>query len=160
MPFKSNGCASWKERTAIAENQQDLANYSGGDLAMEKRLLVDDAKIDGMILSLKQLASRRSNRQVLLILPTTTAWKSVIKQLLWDYFNHLWIRPDVTVEAGGIAFKSGNKILLKGGKESLLSNLKIVSLWHQALTDNVILLLSIWIITELKPKLLENQRKK
>jgi glutamate-5-semialdehyde dehydrogenase len=41
-----------KERTAIqAENQQDLANYSGGDLAMEKRLLVDDAKIDGMILS-------------------------------------------------------------------------------------------------------------
>jgi glutamate-5-semialdehyde dehydrogenase len=39
-----------------------------------------------------------------------------------------------THEAGGIAFKSGNKILLKGGKE-LLSNLKIVS-WHQALTDN------------------------
>jgi glutamate-5-semialdehyde dehydrogenase len=36
-----------KERTAIqAENQQDLANYSGGDLAMEKRLLVDDAKIE------------------------------------------------------------------------------------------------------------------
>jgi glutamate-5-semialdehyde dehydrogenase len=30
----------------------------------------------------------------------------------------------------------GNKILLKGGKESLLSNLKIVSLWHQALTEN------------------------
>jgi glutamate-5-semialdehyde dehydrogenase len=53
--FKSNGCASWKERTAIkTENQQDLANYSGGDLAMEKRLLVDDAKIDGMILSLQQ----------------------------------------------------------------------------------------------------------
>jgi glutamate-5-semialdehyde dehydrogenase len=42
-------------------------------------------------------------------------------------------RPDVTVEAAGIAFKSGNKILLKGGKESLNSNLKIVELWHQAL---------------------------
>jgi glutamate-5-semialdehyde dehydrogenase len=40
------------------------------------------------------------------------------------------------VEAGGIAFKSGNKILLKGGKESLLSNLKIVALWHQALKEN------------------------
>jgi glutamate-5-semialdehyde dehydrogenase len=39
-----------KERTKTT-NQQDLANYSGGDLAMEKRLLVDDAKIDGMILS-------------------------------------------------------------------------------------------------------------
>jgi glutamate-5-semialdehyde dehydrogenase len=54
--------ASEKERTAIqTENQQDLANYSGGD-HMEKRLLVDDAKIDGMILSLKQCESRRSNR--------------------------------------------------------------------------------------------------
>jgi hypothetical protein len=30
-------------------------------------------------------------------------------------------------------------ILLKGGKESLLSNLKIV-VWHQALTDNKIAL--------------------
>jgi glutamate-5-semialdehyde dehydrogenase len=40
-----------QERTVIkATNQQDLANYSG-DLAMEKRLLVDDTKIDGMILS-------------------------------------------------------------------------------------------------------------
>jgi glutamate-5-semialdehyde dehydrogenase len=29
------------------------------------------------------------------------------------------MNPDVTVEAGG-TFKSGNKILLKGGKESLL----------------------------------------
>jgi glutamate-5-semialdehyde dehydrogenase len=35
----------------------------GGDLAMEKRLLVDDAKIDGMILLLKAISeSRRSNR--------------------------------------------------------------------------------------------------
>jgi glutamate-5-semialdehyde dehydrogenase len=47
-------------------------------------------------------------------------------------------RPDVTIEAAGIAFKSGNKILLKGGKESLLSNLKIVSLWHQALEESTI----------------------
>jgi len=45
-------------------------------------------------------------------------------------------RPDVTVEAAGIAFKSGNKILLKGGKESLRSNLKIVELWHQALKED------------------------
>ena len=35
-----------------AINQQDLNNYTGDDLAMEKRLLVDDAKIDGMILAL------------------------------------------------------------------------------------------------------------
>jgi glutamate-5-semialdehyde dehydrogenase len=47
-----------KKRTAIqAENQQDLKLFRWWS-AMEKRLLVDDAKIDGMILSLKQLASQ------------------------------------------------------------------------------------------------------
>jgi glutamate-5-semialdehyde dehydrogenase len=50
-----------KERTAI-QAKISRSRYSGGDLAMEKRLLVDDAKIDGMILSLKQLASQEINR--------------------------------------------------------------------------------------------------
>ena len=119
-------------------NQQDLSNYSGDDLAMEKRLLVDDAKIDGMILSLEQLASQEDPIGVerfnfdhdngMKIINKTAAFGTIM--IIYES------RPDVTVEAGGIAFKSGNKILLKGGKESLLSNLKIVELWHQALTAN------------------------
>ena len=121
-------------------NQQDLSNYSGDDLAMEKRLLVDDAKIDGMILSMQQLASQEDPVGVerfhfvhdngLKITNKTAAFGTIM--IIYES------RPDVTVEAGGIAFKSGNKILLKGGKESLLSNLKIVSLWHQALEENKI----------------------
>ncbi len=121
-------------------NQEDMSNYSGDDLAMEKRLLVDDAKINGMILSMQQLASQEDPVGVerfhfvhdngLKINNKTAAFGTVM--IIYES------RPDVTVEAGGIAFKSGNKILLKGGKESLLSNLKIVSLWHQALTENEI----------------------
>ena len=121
-----------------AVNQQDLSNYSGDDLAMEKRLLVDDAKIDGMILSLQQLTTQEdpvgkvrfdfTHENGMKISNKTAAFGTIL--IIYES------RPDVTVEAGGIAFKSGNKILLKGGKESLLSNLKIVSLWHQALTDN------------------------
>ena len=128
-----------QERTALkSSNQQDLANYSGKDLAMEKRLLVDDAKIDGMILSLQQLASQDDpvgkirfefvHDNGLKIYNKTAAFGTIL--IIYES------RPDVTVEAGGIAFKSGNKILLKGGKESLLSNQKIVSLWHQALESN------------------------
>lgn len=119
-------------------NQQDMTNYSGDDLAMEKRLLVDDAKIDGMILSMQQLASQEDPVGVerfhfvhdngLKITNKTAAFGTIM--IIYES------RPDVTVEAGGIAFKSGNKILLKGGKESLLSNLKIVSIWHQALEEN------------------------
>jgi glutamate-5-semialdehyde dehydrogenase len=44
-------CFLKRKNSHKKQNQQDLANYSGGDSSMEKRLLVDDAKIDGMILS-------------------------------------------------------------------------------------------------------------
>jgi glutamate-5-semialdehyde dehydrogenase len=121
-----------------AVNQQDLNNYSGGDLAMEKRLLIDDAKVDAMILSLQQLAGQEDPVGVerfnfihdngMKISNKTAAFGTIL--IIYES------RPDVTVEAGGIAFKSGNIILLKGGKESFLSNLKIVSLWHQALAEN------------------------
>lgn len=128
-----------QEREALkAINQQDLANYNGEDLAMEKRLLVDDAKVDGMILSVKQLAGQEdpvgqvryefTHENGMKISNKTAAFGTIL--IIYES------RPDVTVEAGGIAFKSGNKILLKGGKESLLSNQKIVSLWHQALESN------------------------
>ena len=128
-----------EERASLKSiNQQDLDNYSGADLAMEKRLLVDDTKIDGMILSMQQLASQEDpigverfhfvHEKGMKIINRTAAFGTVM--IIYES------RPDVTVEAGGIAFKSGNKILLKGGKESLLSNLKIVALWHQALKEN------------------------
>jgi glutamate-5-semialdehyde dehydrogenase len=128
-----------EERASLkSSNQQDLDNYSGADLAMGKRLLVDDTKIDGMILSMQQLASQEDpigverfhfvHEKGMKITNKTAAFGTVM--IIYES------RPDVTVEAGGIAFKSGNKILLKGGKESLLSNLKIVELWHQALKEN------------------------
>jgi glutamate-5-semialdehyde dehydrogenase len=63
---------------------------------------------------LKQLASQEDPiGQVRLIL-RQRGMKSVIKQLLCLIIYES--RPDVTVEAGGIAFKSGNKILLKAAK--------------------------------------------
>jgi len=121
-------------------NQQDSNNYSGDDLAMKKRLLVDDVKIDGMILSMQQLASQEDpvgverfsfdHENGMKITNKTAAFGTIM--IIYES------RPDVTIEAAGIAFKSGNKILLKGGKESLLSNLKIVSLWHQALEESTI----------------------
>ena len=121
-------------------NQQDLNNYSGDDLAMEKRLLVDDVKIDGMILSLQQLTIQEDPvGKVRFDFKHDNGMKVTNKTAAFGTIMIIYeSRPDVTVEAGGIAFKSGNKILLKGGKESLLSNLKIVSLWHQALEENKI----------------------
>ena len=122
----------------ILTNQEDLLAYDGSDLAMEERLKVDDKKVDEMILSLNQLASQEDPVGVqrfhfvhdngIKVVNKTAAFGTIL--IIYES------RPDVTIEAGGIAFKSGNKILLKGGKESLKSNLKIVDLWHKALEEN------------------------
>lgn len=123
--------------TILKANKIDLDSYSGDDLAMEDRLKVDEAKIEGMVQSLQHLASqddpvgverfRFTHENGMQVYNRTASFGTIL--IIYES------RPDVTVEAAGIAFKSGNKILLKGGKESLNSNLRIVELWHQALKE-------------------------
>lgn len=42
-------------------------------------------------------------------------------------------RPNVTVDATGLALKSGNAIVLKGGSSAIFSNMEIVRIVHKAL---------------------------
>ncbi|MCK4562862.1 MAG: glutamate-5-semialdehyde dehydrogenase, partial [Flavobacteriaceae bacterium] len=119
-------------------NKMDIESFALDDKAMYDRLIVNDFKINGMIESLEQLASQEDpvgkeifqfiHENGMKITNKTAAFGTVM--IIYES------RPDVTVEAGGIAFKSGNKILLKGGKESINSNLAIVGLWHKALEKN------------------------
>ena len=127
-----------EKESILKANSLDMSRFDKNDLAMYDRLKVDEDKIEGMILSLKQLAAQDdpvgverfhfTHENGLEIYNKTASFGTVM--IIYES------RPDVTVEAGGIAFKSGNKILLKGGKESLNSNLSIVSLWHKALAEN------------------------
>ena len=127
-----------ERKTIIDINKTDLDAYKGGDISMYDRLKVDDSKVDEMIKSVTHLASQDDpvgverfsfkHENGMQVYNKTASFGTVL--IIYES------RPDVTVEAAGIAFKSGNKILLKGGKESTTSNLKIVDLWHQALTEN------------------------
>ena len=128
-----------EERNEIINiNKKDLEAYKGDDISMLDRLKVDNAKVDEMIAAAKHLASQNDPVGVerfsfkhdngMQVYNKTASFGTVL--IIYES------RPDVTVEAAGIAFKSGNKILLKGGKESLNSNLKIVELWHKALKQH------------------------
>jgi glutamate-5-semialdehyde dehydrogenase len=127
-----------ERNTIISINKTDLEAYKGDDISMYDRLKVDDSKVDEMIKSVTHLASQEDpvglerfsfkHENGMQVYNKTASFGTVL--IIYES------RPDVTVEAAGIAFKSGNKILLKGGKESLKSNLKIVELWHQALKEN------------------------
>ncbi len=122
----------------LEANQSDVSAYRGNDVAMYDRLKVDDNKIDEMIISLEQLVAdldplgkelyHFTHDNGMKITNKTAPFGTIL--IIYES------RPDVTVEATGIAFKSGNKIVLKGGKESLNSNLKLVELWHKALNKN------------------------
>jgi len=127
-----------EKSTLLKANSKDLEAYIGDDIAMYDRLKVDNNKIDGMIKSLKELAQLNDPLNIerfqfehengLQISNRTAPFGTVL--IIYES------RPDVTIEAAGIAFKSGNRILLKGGKESLHSNMVLVNLWHKALTQN------------------------
>ena len=127
------------ERVAIINmNKKDINAYKGTDISMLDRLKVNNAKVDEMINAAKHLASQEDpvgverfsfkHNNGMQVYNKTASFGTIL--IIYES------RPDVTVEAAGIAFKSGNKIVLKGGKESLHSNLKITELWHKALKQN------------------------
>lgn len=124
----------------LSANFKDVDDYKGNDLAMFDRLKIDESKIEGMVQSLLELADQQDPLGVekyryihengVEISNKTAPFGTVM--IIYES------RPDVTIEAAGIAFKSGNRILLKGGKEALNSNLLLVELWHNALLSNEI----------------------
>ena len=127
-----------RSKAILSANKIDMDLFDPNDRAMYDRLKVDEVKVQGMIESLVQLAEQSDplgrerfsfvHENGLRIFNRTAAFGTVL--IIYES------RPDVTVEAAGIAFKSGNRILLKGGKESLNSNKAIVDLWHEALQAN------------------------
>lgn len=122
----------------IHTNQIDLDAYSGGEQAMYDRLIINDKKVDGMIQSVQTILDKPDPVDVqryhfqhpkgMTIENRTAPFGTIL--IIYES------RPDVTIEAAVLAFKAGNKILLKGGKEAKHSNLHLVELWHQALKEN------------------------
>jgi len=126
-----------KNRNRIIEaNIKDIKSYPDMDDSMMDRLKVDNIKIDGMIKSLDEVTHQSDpvgkelynyvREDGLHIINKTVPFGTIL--IIYES------RPDVTVEAAATAFKAGNRILLKGGKESLNTNLLLTDLWQEALT--------------------------
>lgn len=119
-------------------NRKDFAEHIGLDPSLAERLKVDEGKIQTMIRSLQESSAKPE--------PDGKIWyeyrredglymvnKSVPFGTILIIYES---RPDVTIEATAMAFKSGNKILLKGGKEARHTNLLLTSLWHEVLSEH------------------------
>lgn len=123
----------------MEQNRLDIAqNAAEIDAALLDRLTIDSKKIAQMCNAIEVVKN------------TPDPEGRVLSS--YRHPNGLWIenrtvpfgtiliiyesRPDVTVEAAISAFKAGNKILLKGGKEAKNTNLYLVKLWQEALSRN------------------------
>ncbi|MDD4008217.1 MAG: glutamate-5-semialdehyde dehydrogenase [Fermentimonas sp.] len=126
------------KKKIIDANTADMKAFPDMDESMKDRLKVDDRKIEGMIQSLEEVAAQPDPEGKELYSFTREDGLRIINKTV--PFGTILIiyesRPDVTIEAAATAFKAGNRILLKGGKESLNTNLLLTELWQRALTEN------------------------
>jgi len=122
-----------------AENEADLtaARDAGLSAAMIDRLTLTDSRIEKMASSLEEIAELRDPVGEVLegyVRPNGLRIERVrvpIGVILTIYES----RPNVTSDVAGLALKSGNAAILRGGKESLRSNLAIHRVLAEALAD-------------------------
>lgn len=124
-------------RIAIGEaNARDMETARGMELseAMMDRLLLDEQRIQGMANGLREVAElpdpvgkilAQSERPSGLKLKKISCPIGVIVMIYES-------RPNVTADAAGLCFKSGNATILRGGKEALNSNQIIARLLVEA----------------------------
>ncbi|MCB0372529.1 MAG: glutamate-5-semialdehyde dehydrogenase, partial [Muricauda sp.] len=122
----------------LRANQRDLDAFDRDDRALYDRLVVNQKKIDLMIQAVREVRLQDDPvNQEILTRELDNGLKIINKTAPFGTIMIIYeSRPDVTVEAAVLAFKSNNKILLKGGKEAYHSNKVLVKFWHQALEKN------------------------
>ena len=126
---------SSNEDAIISANAKDLGNYDGGDESMYDRLKVDAVKVKAMAdACLETAAMADPVGQELYRFDHPNGMKVVNQTVPFGKILIIYeSRPDVTIEAAATAFKAGNKIWLKGGKEAIHSNTILAELWAKAL---------------------------
>lgn len=121
----------------IEANGRDREAYPDRNASMKDRLTTDERKIASMAESLRQVAALPDPEGKVLYAFTREDGLRIENRTV--PFGTILIiyesRPDVTIEAAATAFKAGNRILLKGGKEARHTNLQLAALWREALVE-------------------------
>ncbi|WP_313814426.1 glutamate-5-semialdehyde dehydrogenase [Glutamicibacter sp.] len=125
-------------RVAIKQaNAKDLeaGRANGTSAAMLDRLKLDDARINGLISALQELAGLpdpigRVVRGETLPNGLRMRQVNVPMGVIGTIYE---ARPNVTVDIAGLSLKSGNAVLLRGGSAALNSNVALVGFIRDAL---------------------------
>ncbi|WP_065979392.1 glutamate-5-semialdehyde dehydrogenase [Pseudoalteromonas lipolytica] len=121
----------------IKENESDLAAARDNNLpgAMIDRLTLNDERIEAMAEGIEVIVSLDDPvGQLREITKRPNGIKiSKMRVPLGVVCMIYEARPNVTADAGALCFKSGNGVILRGGKEALKSSQAIASVMHKVL---------------------------
>lgn len=121
----------------LAANQADLAagKAAGMRPSLQDRLALDEGRIAGIVDGVRQVAAlpdpigeitKMSTRPNGLVIGKRRVPLGVIG-IIYE------ARPNVTVDAAALCLKSGNAVILRGGKEAFRSNQAFVAIMRDAL---------------------------
>jgi glutamate-5-semialdehyde dehydrogenase len=124
----------------LAANASDVENAKKADVAapMVERLKLSDKKIGAMAESVEQIAAQTDPVGAVIegyVRPNGLRIEKVrvpLGVVLFFYES----RPNVTSDAAALCLKSGNAVILRGGKESLQSNRAIAAVIAESLKSS------------------------
>lgn len=136
-------CADCLEKhcdKVLKANELDIANAKEKLMApaMIDRLTLNKERIEGMADGLRQIA--KLNDPIGEVMNMTRRPNGLIigkKRVSIGVIGIIFeARPNVTTDAFGLCFKTGNCVILKGGSDAINSNIAIVSILKKVLKKN------------------------
>lgn len=127
------------EKKLLAANESDVekARANGMKESLVDRLTLTAERIDAMSTGLEQIAALDDPVGEVISMKTTPLGMQIgQKRVPLGVIGMIYeSRPNVTADAFGLCFKTGNAVILRGGSDALSSNLAIVEVIRKALSD-------------------------
>lgn len=119
----------------IAANQQDLAAATQMPTKFTDRLMVNSQRIADMANGLRTIADLNDpTSQIDKGWITKDGLQILQRRVPLGVIGIIFeARPNVTVDATGLTFKSGNAVILRGGKEAIQTNTALVKILRESL---------------------------
>lgn len=123
----------------ITENAKDMANASENGISkiMQDRLLLTEDRIAGIAEGVRQVADLQDPiGQVVRGYTNLDGLKIVQKRVPMGVIAMIFeSRPNVSIDAFSLAFKTNNVIILRGGRDAINSNKALVTVARKALKN-------------------------
>ncbi|MEY8293996.1 glutamate-5-semialdehyde dehydrogenase [Limosilactobacillus caviae] len=136
--------------TVIAANQQDLANATTMPAKFTDRLMVNAKRIEDMANGLRSIADLNDpTAQIDKGWVTKDGLQILQRRVPLGVIGIIFeARPNVTVDSTGLTFKSGNAVILRGGKEALQTNTALIKILRESLQKQALPVDAVQLITD------------